>query len=152
MVARMDRLGSYHIGNDYGVEFLINLEVWVDWDVHTENLILNLVGNRALPFIAIPMWKIWELWIVFIKTAPHFRRLVGLRPVQGQYRKHIKCTDNQPFSDSIIFRLKDKDKDRVLSFSRVFMFEVVLLTGVPKAEYRQYLQWKALAGETLKPA
>jgi hypothetical protein len=77
-----------------------------------------------------------------LKDFPAFRRTVSLRTEAGQYRKFISNTSEQPFRDTVVFRLEGSDKDKVMYCSNNFLMELVLVTGIPNTKYRKYLGWK----------
>lgn len=145
---------SYHDTQtgEAGLELTIDLEIWANKDIHSDNLVLNIIGSRLEP-LTVPWWNLWEVWMVFLANYPFFKRLVGLRPVNGKYRAFIKSSEKQPFIDTISFRLPNEKLKEVGRWSKgnTFMMELVLVGGIPNNTYRQHLMWKFLEKETLKP-
>jgi len=139
------------VSSDDGyTKFVIDLEIWTARDIHTDNIILNLVGART-GILAIPRWKIWELLERTILDFPFSKPIVGLRTENGQYRVSIKHSTEQPFKDTVTFILPSDAVENILCFSNVVMMELVLITGIPKNTYRQYLRKDFLKKETTKP-
>lgn len=133
-----------------GTEITLDLEIWTSRDIHTDNIVLNIVSSR-IAFLSVPWWKVWKAWPMMLRDLPVFKTTVGIRPEGGRYRKFIRYADAQPFKDTVTFKLQSKDVVEALSWSHSFMMELVLVTGAPDYKYRKRLEWKALEKETSEP-
>ena len=70
---------------------------------------------------------------------------------KGEYRKFISVNSNQPFKDTVTFKLNGENATKVLSWSNYFMMELVLVVGMPNIKYRKQLEWKAMMQEPSEP-
>lgn len=133
--------------NENGIEFNIDTEIWVDRDIHTDNVVLNIVS-------IVPPDDFW----LFIKKLSGFsyfyKRTLGIRPYHGQYRISINQSDVQPYNDTIIFRMSEKDLEKVISWSNSFIMELVLIAGIPNMKYRKFLDkktWESVNKKLTEP-
>ncbi len=84
---------------------------------------------------------------IILLDWPFFKKTFGLRTENWEYRRHIKCSEVQPFKDTVTFKLSDV-KD-MFKWSNLFMLELVLVTGIPRGKFRKYLEIPK--GKTLEP-
>jgi hypothetical protein len=92
--------------NKDGVKFDIDFELWTNIDIHTNSVVLNITGIRHSVFTTSlkNIWRIWE----WIPDYPFGKKLVGLRPSQGEYRKAFKKDSKQLFKETITFRMSSR--------------------------------------------
>ncbi len=43
---------------DNDMEFILDIEIWTDKDIHTDNLVLNFEGVRGIAMLTTPWWNI----------------------------------------------------------------------------------------------
>jgi hypothetical protein len=116
----------------------IHWEIWIDEDISTAQLALNIIGIRH---------KKW--WQVFQRRR---NPLIGMRP-NGQdtphYRKNFRRIDPQPIEDNAEFEYEGpldwSDEDGLLGL------ELVLVTGSPAGEYRAYVDPRLWERGSTKP-
>ena len=112
----------------------VHWEVWVDRDVATDQLALNVVHEYDRPW-----WKLRRSKRVAVQGIP----------AQGesttQYRRQILSSEPQPFADTATFEF---EPERGAHGEPRWIFELVLKTGVPLAEYRVELPAPRNATET----
>ena len=97
-------------------------EVWVNQDVSTDRLGLNLIYVYEKPW--------WQFW----KKAR--RPKTGIPPKgqdDTQYRKRIYASELQPFRDDAIFEYVG---DRAEAEEPHWKLELVLIMGMPPGEHR----------------
>jgi hypothetical protein len=129
--------------------FIIDIEIWTNKDIHTDNLVLNFEAVRGLTMLTTPWWNIRKLWTISLENYPFFKKVFGLRTENWEYRKHIKPSDDQPFADTVTFKfINIRD---MFKWSNTFMMELVLVTGVPKGKFRKYIGTETLKQKTLEP-
>lgn len=110
-------------------------EIWVNQDVATDALGLNLIYAYDKP-----LWQFWWFW-----KKNKFPQ-VGI-PQQGkettQHREWIHAGEFQPRKGDAVFEFVG---DRYLPGDPHWLLELVLITGVPKGEYRVpiSLDWLAI--------
>jgi len=106
------------------VSLIVHLfwEVWVNQDVSTDKLALNLIHVYDRPW-----WQFWK--------QTRFPQ-IGI-PRKGknsaQYRVMIYASDNQPFKDDGAFEYVG---DRAEEGDPHWLLELVLITGMPVGEHR----------------
>jgi hypothetical protein len=101
-------------------------EVWVDRDVSTDQLALNVLHEYERPW-----WRLRRTKRVAVQ---------GVAPVgEGslQYRRLILASAQQPFQDGAAFEF---EPGRDAEGDPRWVFELVLKTGVPLGEYRVELE------------
>ena len=96
-------------------------EVWVNQDVSTDKLALNLIYVYEKPW-----WRFWKRVRFPQKGIPPKGRETT------QYRKRIYAGEFQPFKDDAVFEYVG---DR-MGIEPHWLLELVLLTGVPMGEHR----------------
>jgi len=96
-------------------------EVWVNQDVSTDRLGLNLI------YVYDKRW--WQFWR---KTRFPQKGIPPKGQDTTQYRRRIYASESQPFKDDAIFEYV---ADRT-GFEPHWELELVLVTGVPSASYR----------------
>lgn len=107
--------------NKQSISVRVVWEIWVNQDVSTDRLALNLY------YVYEKRW--WQVW----KRTRFAQK--GIRPKGGdeRYRKSIRAIDPQPFRDSATFEYV---ADRQQSYDPCWELELVLVTGVPSATHR----------------
>ena len=99
----------------------VSWEIWVDQDVSTDALALNLIYVYDKPW-----WQFWKL-----SRVPK----TGIPPKgEGttQYRRRIRANDFQPFRDNAVFEyVSDRREER----DPHWLLELVLVTGVPAGKH-----------------
>ena len=116
--------------NKWSIDTVIDFEIWTNIDIHTSDLVLNIVCIR----LSTPPWKFWKLWM----DLPFHRRVVGIRAINSPYRKDIKYSDSQPFKDTATFRYTG-DKALIAWGTTGFLPELVLEINIPKNKKRVFL-------------
>ena len=101
----------------------VSWEVWVDRDIATDQLALNLIYEYDRPW--------WSLGRT--RRVPT-RGLVSEGQETTEYRKQILASDAQPFEDNATFKYRPPSDEEAADAR--WLMELVLLTGVPKDEYR----------------
>ncbi|MBM3143261.1 MAG: hypothetical protein FJ005_09535 [Chloroflexi bacterium] len=107
----------------------IKFEVWTNVDLNTSKLVLNLVAFRNV-FDA-------SRWDIF--KPPQVKPIVGIPIVdnsESAYRKRIRCSDEQPFTDTVTFKWREKANRK---FAGRFYPQLALEMGIPKRILRVYL-------------
>ena len=97
-------------------------EIWVDRDVSTDALALNLIYVYDKPW-----WQLWKR-----SRVPK----MGIPPKgerTTQYRRSIHTNDFQPFQDDAVFEYVS---DRREEGDPHWLLELVLVTGVPADKHR----------------
>ena len=97
-------------------------EMWVQQDVSTDKLALNLIYVYDKPW-----WRFWKKTRFPQKGIPPNMR------DHNQYRKLLSATKPQPIKDSARF---DYIAERNMPGDPHWLLELVLITGMPKGEYR----------------
>ena len=117
------------------INIRIQLEIWTEIDVHTAELVLNV--------ISIPHKRWWPPWKLFWKTK--LRHGIA---IEGQgdrsYRKQIKHTDVQPFKDYATFKWRVKREDA--EWGVPFLLELALKTGIPRNVLRANIDMEPYRG------
>lgn len=109
---------------------VIDFEVWTSVDLHTCDLVLNVVC------VSLPgrWWKFWES----LRHFPFHHRAVGIRAAGSPYRKNIKCSDPQPFRDTVVFQYTG-DRAEISRATTCMLPELVLETAIPRKKTRVFL-------------
>ncbi len=100
----------------------VNWEVWVNQDVSTDKLALNLIYLYDRPW-----WQFWK------KVRFPMKGLAPKGKDSTQYRKSFRTIDPQPIKDSAVF---EYITDREGSKDPHWLLELILITGIPAGEHR----------------
>lgn len=97
-------------------------EVWVNQDISTDELALNLIYVYDKPW-----WKFWK------KTRFPKKGIRRKGWDSAQYRKTIRAADDRPFKDDAVF---EHVGDREEEGDPHWLLELVLITGMPAGDHR----------------